>query len=405
MQLSLEDRTKRAYGQVDYIQAFTAGGNHNLKAGFGVQHTSNTVDNTYPGGGYVFVWWDRAFTSQATGLTDRGPYGYYEVNDFGTRGEASADILSLYVQDQWSINNLTLNLGLRTEREVIPSFRTDIKAEGFKFNFGDKLAPRLGLSYDVHGDGRFKVYGNWGRYFDWTKYELSRGGFGGDIWRVQYRSLDTTDVFSLSGTNLPGRNLWTPEAGSFRDLRIPNFDTVDPNLKPMSQDAMNAGFEYQLKGNQTRDCELHAQQPAPDDRRSGRARKRQRGLQVRQPRRRHRGRRWCRRACRSRLRRPSRSGSTTRWKSRGRSASRTTGSAAPATSTAASTATTRACPTRTRSRRPPRAAAPARRSSRPAASRVRAAAPTGRGTSTSCCGTATATWTCWVAWRRIVRMR
>ena len=58
------------------------------------------------------------------------PYGYYEVNDFGTRGEASADILSLYVQDQWSINNLTLNLGLRTEREVIPSFRTGHQGRG-----------------------------------------------------------------------------------------------------------------------------------------------------------------------------------------------------------------------------------------------------------------------------------
>ena len=30
-----------------------------------IQHTSNDVDNTYPGGGYVFVWWDRAFTSSA----------------------------------------------------------------------------------------------------------------------------------------------------------------------------------------------------------------------------------------------------------------------------------------------------------------------------------------------------
>ena len=28
------------------------------------------------------------FTSSVTGLTDRGPYGYYEVNDFGTRGKA-----------------------------------------------------------------------------------------------------------------------------------------------------------------------------------------------------------------------------------------------------------------------------------------------------------------------------
>ena len=51
----------------------------------------------------------------------------------------------------------------------------------------------------MFGDGRLKLYGSWGRYFDWTKYELSRGAFGGDVWRVRYRSLDTTDAFSLSG--------------------------------------------------------------------------------------------------------------------------------------------------------------------------------------------------------------
>jgi hypothetical protein len=251
VQLAQFDHTKRAYAQVDYIQAFTLGGTHNLKGGFGVQHTSNDVDNTYPGGGYVFIWWDRALESSVTGRTDRGPYGYYEVNDFGTRGKAAADILSLYVQDQWSIKNLTLNLGLRTERETIPSFRKDISDIAFRFGFGDKLAPRLGASYDVFGDGRMKVSGSWGRYYDWTKYELSRGGFGGDIWRVHYRSLDTTDVFSLSGTNMPGRNLWTDEPGGFRDLRLPNFDTVDPNLKPMSQDAMNVGLEYQLGNSAT----------------------------------------------------------------------------------------------------------------------------------------------------------
>jgi hypothetical protein len=197
------------------------------------------------------VWWDRAFTSNATGRVDRGPYGYYEVNDIATRGETSADIWSLYVQDQWTIRNLTLNLGLRTEREVIPSFRPDIRDTAFEFNWGDKLAPRLGASYDVRGDGRFKLYGSWGRYFDWTKYEVSRGAFGADVWKVFYRSLDTTDAFSLSGTNMPGRNLWDDNAGSFRDNRIPNFDSVDPDLKPMSQDAFNAGVEYQLHGNTT----------------------------------------------------------------------------------------------------------------------------------------------------------
>ena len=44
----LDDRTKRAFVQVDYNQAFTAAGSHKLKAGFGLQHTSNDVDNTYP---------------------------------------------------------------------------------------------------------------------------------------------------------------------------------------------------------------------------------------------------------------------------------------------------------------------------------------------------------------------
>ncbi len=240
IQLSEFDHTQRGYVQADFIKAFTMGGSHNLKGGVGFQHTANDVEVAYPGGGYVWVYWNRSFTSNDTGRTDRGPYGYYEVDDRGVQGKASADIWSLYVQDQWTIRNVTLNLGLRTEREIIPSFRTDVQDVAFKFGFGDKLAPRIGASYDVFDDGRLKLYGSWGRYFDWTKYEVSRGAFGADVWRVRYRSLDTTDAFSLSGTNMPGRNLWNDDPNSFQDKRIPNFDTVDPNLKPMSQDAFNA---------------------------------------------------------------------------------------------------------------------------------------------------------------------
>ena len=136
-----------------------------------------------------------AFTSSVTGVVDRGPYGYYEVNDFGTFGKVSGNIISLYVQDQWSVTpRLSLNLGIRTENESVPT--SGLGEEAFKFGFGDKLAPRLGAAYDVHGDGRMKVYGSWGRYFDWTKYELARGSFGGDFWRVYYRSLDTLDDLS-----------------------------------------------------------------------------------------------------------------------------------------------------------------------------------------------------------------
>jgi hypothetical protein len=83
-------------------------------------------------------------------------------------------------------------------------------------------------------------------FFDWVTYELARGTFGGDVWTTAYRSLDTLDVLGLSGTNLPGRNLWP--GGGVQDHRVPSFgsDVVDPNLRPMSSDLTNVGAEYQL---------------------------------------------------------------------------------------------------------------------------------------------------------------
>ena len=222
-------------------------GSHLLKGGVGVRHTVNDVNLFYPGG-YVVLNWNRSFTSTASGSTKtgRGIYGYYEVNDRLTTGAVKANMPSLYVQDTWTIGNrLTLNLGVRTEKETIPSFREDIKANAFDFNFNDKIAPRVGASFDVLGNGRLKAFGSWGRYFDWVRYELARGSYGGDKWNVYYRALDTLDVFSLNLSNKPGADLWGSASG-FRDRRVPNFDSTEPNIKPMYQDATNAGIEYQI---------------------------------------------------------------------------------------------------------------------------------------------------------------
>lgn len=125
----------------------------------------------------------------------------------------------------------------------MPSFREGVAA--MKFGFADKLAPRLGASYDVLGDGRVKLYGSWGRYFDWTKYELSRGSYGGDTWQIFYRGLDTLDLGSLNLANMPGRDLWVVP-GSFRDRRVPNFESTDPDIKPMYQNSTSLGAEYQV---------------------------------------------------------------------------------------------------------------------------------------------------------------
>ena len=248
-QITNFDTTKQGYFQLDYNHAFNAVGSHLIKGGWGIRRNENDVNTAYPGG-YVYIYWGQSFRSTATGQTGTGTYGYYRVDDVATRGNVHANIQNLYVQDTWAVGSrVTMNLGIRTENEKIPTFRPDIRQYAFNFGFGDKIAPRLGISYDVKGDGRMKAFASWGRYYDWTRYEISRGSFGADVWRIYYRSLDTLNLSSLSLDNLPGRDLWGSPTG-FRDARSTAIENTDPNTKPMYQDSFNAGVDYQLGARQ-----------------------------------------------------------------------------------------------------------------------------------------------------------
>jgi Carboxypeptidase regulatory-like domain/TonB dependent receptor-like, beta-barrel/TonB-dependent Receptor Plug Domain len=240
------DTTKRANFNVDYNHYFNALGTHTVRGGYGFQHVVNDINSYYPGG-YVDLVFGRSFTFGGV-TTGTGQYGYYGVNDRRITNKAGSDIHSLYVQDQWTLGNrLTLNLGIRTEDESIPDFRPEANgADAIKFSMADKIAPRLGAAYDVWGNGRMKVFGSWGLYYDWTKYELPRGSFGAETWCTYYRALDTLDFGSLNLNNMPGRDLWvTP--GTCRDRRFQA--EVDPDLKPMRQSSTSGGVEYQLTRN------------------------------------------------------------------------------------------------------------------------------------------------------------
>ena len=134
----------------------------------------------------------------------RGTYGYYSWRQFGTIGDVHVNNLGFFFQDDWTVNNkLTLNLGIRTEKEDVPSYVEGLN--GIKFSFGDKFAPRAGFAYDVKGDGKWKAYGSYGVFYDIMKLELPRGAFGGDKWIEQYYTLDTLDYLSIGPNgNFPG---------------------------------------------------------------------------------------------------------------------------------------------------------------------------------------------------------
>ena len=160
----------------------------------------------------------------------RGTFGYYQVRSngvnpdqgFSVEGDIANTNVGLFIQDSWAVNDrLTLNLGLRTENESVPSYTT---ADGtapiaIEWGFGEKLAPRLGFAYDLAGDGKTKLYGNWGIYYDIFKLELPQGSFGGQKWLEYYYTLDTPNFDVARSRRLPAG---VPGPAARRSDRLPS---------------------------------------------------------------------------------------------------------------------------------------------------------------------------------------
>lgn len=239
------DRFWRYGATADASVYLSAMGQHVLKGGLQFERIGNDVFD-FEQQPHVYFYWNQSYTSLA-GDQARGAYGYWGWRKFGTTGYVTVDNLGLFLQDAWTVNNrLTVNLGLRTERETVPSYRANLN--GITFGFADKLAPRAGFAFDARGDGKWKLYGSWGVFYDVMKLELPRGSFGGDVYVMDYYTLDSLEwnTFMVNGST-PGRFLEQV------DYRIPSNDPahpeaggIDPNLKPFRQQELVFGVEHEL---------------------------------------------------------------------------------------------------------------------------------------------------------------
>jgi hypothetical protein len=242
--------------QVDGTYYGNFAGNHTIKGGVQFDRIANNVLDSEQGN-WVRINWNLQLGSDPTA---RGAFGHYQVRSngvnpdqgFSVEGNIANTNIGLFVQDQWAVNDrLTLNIGLRTENESVPSYTTSdgIAPVAIEWGFGQKLAPRLGFAYDLAGDGRTKLYGNWGIYYDIFKLELPQGSFGGQKWLEYYYTLDTPNWQSLDPAGCPpacpGRLLRGPI-----DFRHPSNaigeETVDPDIKPMKLQEVAFGLEREL---------------------------------------------------------------------------------------------------------------------------------------------------------------
>jgi hypothetical protein len=256
---------------LDLTYYMNLGGEHAWKAGVQLVRDGEDVFNAAVAP-MVDIGWDQPCTElEAYGVPPtRGTYGYYRIRSswrqaYGWAWKIHRNNWALYLQDSWTIKGKwTVNAGLRTESEYIPTFNPNVEAQyqkPIKFGFGDKLAPRVGLVYDVFGDSSLKLFASFGIYNDVMKLYMAEGAFGGFKWQTDYYTLDNPN-WSLIGANWATTGLGTPEGGPTQpaavdqaaggtylgtlDWRLPSFDTLQPNLKPVAQREISFGAEKKL---------------------------------------------------------------------------------------------------------------------------------------------------------------
>lgn len=125
--------------------------------------------------------------------------------------------MTAYFQDNWNIlPNLTANLGIRWDRQQI------IDSAGVQqIDLKKDFAPRFGFIWDPARDGKTKVYGSFGRYYEEIPMDLV-------IRSYSYER--QPHIFNYSPTDFHPDAGAEADSGNTSNIVGANIEPADPNL-------------------------------------------------------------------------------------------------------------------------------------------------------------------------------
>jgi len=146
---------------------------------------------------------------------------------------------NFFVQDQLQLGRVTINPGIRYEQEKMSG--TIIKDWELKNNW----APRIGVTFDASGDGKTKIYGNYGRFYARIPNDLAARALSADD------SFTRGDYYDANLTQVVPEGV--PAAGVTRHFILAGVgaDTIDPNAKLTYTNEIVLGVDREIMRNTT----------------------------------------------------------------------------------------------------------------------------------------------------------
>jgi hypothetical protein len=154
----------------------------------------------------------------------------------------------LFLQDRWTLGRATINAGVRMDgvdahlpAQTSPAGafvdeRRFPKTDVFSFPFN--IAPRIGVSYDLSGNGRTAVKGYYGRFYNQFGSQIAEAANPNAIVDVAVSWADRNGNLALDDGEL----------GVFTGFPRGLFPTVDPDATRPYSEEVNLGVEQQLGG-------------------------------------------------------------------------------------------------------------------------------------------------------------
>src|SRR5581483_3395547 len=232
----------RSVNQQASVKATNLIGGHQIKYGFEYNHANWQQFSNYTGPTFTAPNGQQTATGATISVISDPTYGQiYRVTRarFTPGPTTTQNYETFFVQDVWRVGNrLTINPGLRYEQQTLNG---DV-ITGFQLK--NNWAPRVGATYDPTGDGKTKIYGNWGRFYSRMPNDLAARALSAEvsITRADYFDAGLTQAIP-DGTLAGGQSTHLALSGAAAG------DTIDPNTKMSYIDEFVVCFEREIMPN------------------------------------------------------------------------------------------------------------------------------------------------------------